>query len=285
MGAFDPKRLPPLRDVIAAHGLRAKKSLGQNFLLDLNLTDRIARSAGALRDVGVIEVGPGPGGLTRSLLATEAREVVAVERDAACLAALADLEAAAAPRLRVVAGDALDQDVTAFVEAPRAVVANLPYNVATALLTGWLETLARDPDAFVSLTLMFQKEVADRLAAAPGSRTYGRLSVLAQWLCDVSQAFDVPARAFTPQPKVVSTVVHFKPRAAPQAPADPDLLQRVTAAAFGQRRKMVRSSLKTLPADVDRLLEAAGIDGRARAETLSVAEFCALARALAEQEA
>lgn len=285
MAAFDPKQLPPLRDVIAAHGLRAKKSLGQNFLLDLNLTDRIVRSAGELGDVGVIEVGPGPGGLTRSLLAADVREVVAVERDPACLAALQHLETAGAPRLHVVPGDALELDLTALVEPPRAVVANLPYNVATALLTGWLDILAREPSAFVSLTLMFQKEVADRLAAAPGSRTYGRLSVLAQWLCDVSQVFDVPARAFTPPPKVTSTVVHFVPRETPQAPADADLLQRVTAAAFGQRRKMVRSSLKTLPADVGRLLDNAGIDGRARAEDLSVVDFCALARALADQSA
>ncbi len=285
MGDFDPKTLPPLREVISSHGLRAKKSLGQNFLLDLNLTDRIARAAGDLRNIGVVEIGPGPGGLTRSLLATDAREVIAVERDAACLEALRALEAAAAPRLRLVEGDALDVDLTSVIGAPRAVVANLPYNVATVLLTGWLEILARDPRAISSLTLMFQKEVAERLAAPPGNRVYGRLSVLAQWLCQVTTVFDVPARAFTPPPKVVSTVVRLAPRTAPLAPADPDLLQRVTAAAFGQRRKMVRSSLKTLKIDVDELLDSSGIDGRARAEVLSVNDYCALARALADQSA
>jgi len=280
VGEFDPKRLPPLRDVISRHGLRAKKSLGQNFLLDQNLTDRIARSAGDLNGVGIIEVGAGPGGLTRSLLATSAREIVAIERDPRCLAALAELAEIAGPRLRVVDADARKLNVATLAEPPRAVVANLPYNVATPLLIGWLETLAQDPHAFTSLTLMFQKEVAERLAAEPGSRTYGRLSVLAQWLCAVSLPFDVPARAFTPPPKVTSTVVRLVPRPSPIAPADVASLQRVTAAAFGQRRKMVRTSLKSLPVESGPLLAEAGVDGTVRAETLSVQEFCALARAL-----
>ncbi len=283
MGDFDPKRLPPLRDVISGHGLRAKKSLGQNFLLDLNLTDRIARSAGDLSGIGVVEIGAGPGGLTRSLLATSAREIVAIERDPRCLAALAELADFAGPRLRVVEADARKTDVSKLMEPARAVVANLPYNVATPLLIGWLEMLAQDPQTFTSLTLMFQKEVAERLAAAPGTRAYGRLSVLAQWLCEVSLPFDVPARAFTPPPKVTSTVVRMVPRPSPMAPADAVSLQRVTAAAFGQRRKMVRTSLKSLPVESGLLLAEAGIEGTARAETLTVQDFCALAQAFTRQ--
>jgi 16S rRNA (adenine1518-N6/adenine1519-N6)-dimethyltransferase len=281
VGDLDPKRLPPLRDVISDYGLRAKKSLGQNFLLDLNLTDRIARSAGDLGGIGVIEIGAGPGGLTRSLLATDAREVVAIERDPRCLAALAELAGFAGERLRVVEGDARKIDVTTLIDPPRAVVANLPYNVATPLVIGWLEKLAQDAHTFTSLTLMFQKEVAERLAAEPGTRAFGRLSVLAQWLCEVSLPFDIPARAFTPPPKVTSTVVQLVPRPSPLAPADPAVLQRVTAAAFGQRRKMVRTSLKSLPVDSAVLLAEAGIDGTARAETLTIENFCALARAFA----
>jgi len=245
----------------------------------MNLTDRIARSAGDLDGIGVVEIGAGPGGLTRSLLTTSAREIVAVERDPRCLAALAELADLAGRRLRVVEGDARKINVSDLVASPRAIVANLPYNVATPLLIGWLEMLAHDPHAFTSLTLMFQKEVAERLAAEPGSRTYGRLSVLAQWLCHVSLPFDVPARAFTPPPKVISTIARLVPRPSPLAPADAVSLQRVTAAAFGQRRKMVRTSLKSLPADSGLLIAEAGLDGTARAETLSVQDFCALARA------
>ncbi len=276
---LDISALPPLREVIAQHGLAARKSLGQNFLLDGNLTDRIARAAGDLTEMGVVEVGPGPGGLTRALLANGAREVVAIERDPRAVAALADLVALAGGRLRLIEGDALDHDATALVAEPRMVVANLPYNIATPLLIGWLHGIAASPQAFAGLTLMFQKEVAARLTATPGSRTYGRLSVLAQWLCEARRLFDVPARAFTPPPKVTSSVVQLVPRPAPLAETDIASLEAVTRAAFGQRRKMLRSSLKALTGDVAALLEEAGIAGEARAETLSVAEFCALARA------
>jgi 16S rRNA (adenine1518-N6/adenine1519-N6)-dimethyltransferase len=275
----DISALPPLREVIAQHGLAARKSLGQNFLLDGNLTDRIARAAGDLTETGVVEVGPGPGGLTRALLANGAREVVAIERDPRAVTALGDLVAVADGRLRLIEGDALDFDATALVAAPRAIVANLPYNVATPLLIGWLHALAASPDAFTGLTLMFQKEVAARLTAAPGSRTYGRLSVLVQWLCEARRLFDVPARAFTPPPKVTSSVVQLLPRPEPLGEADIASLEAVTRAAFGQRRKMLRSSLKALAGDVGALLEKAEIAGEARAETLSVAQFCALARA------
>ena len=278
---FDPTPLPPLREVIAEHGLRARKSLGQNFLLDLNLTARIARSAGDLSGCGVVEIGPGPGGLTRALLATDAREIVAVERDPRCLAALAPLAAYSGGRLRVIEGDARAIDITTICPAPRVIVANLPYNVATVLLTDWLEIIARDPHAVGSMTLMFQREVAQRLAAKPGSRAYGRLSVFAQWLCAVNISFDIPARAFTPPPKVTSTVVRITPRAIPLAEADSAVLQRVTAAAFGQRRKMLRTSLATLGCDPHALLATAGIEPTARAETLDVTAFCALARVFA----
>jgi 16S rRNA (adenine1518-N6/adenine1519-N6)-dimethyltransferase len=284
MAGFDPATLPPLREVIARHHLGARRSLGQHFLLDGNLCARIARAAGELSGVGVIEIGPGPGGLTRALLASEAREVVAVERDFRCVAALAELAEAACGQLRVVEGDARALDVLSLAAPPRAIVANLPYNVATALLVSWLETVAVAPQAVRAMTLMFQKEVAQRLAAAPGTRIYGRLSVLAQWLCSVRLLFDVPARAFTPPPKVTSSVVRLVPRREPLAPAEADTLQRVTAAAFGRRRKMIRASLTTLAADPAPLLAAAGVAGTARAEHLSVEQFCALARALASAE-
>lgn len=272
--------LPPLRDVIARHGLRALKSYGQHFLLDLNLTRRIARAAGDLSAGTTIEVGPGPGGLTRALLAEGAARVVAVERDRRCMDALAELAAAYPGRLEIVAGDALAIDVRRLGGAPRRIVANLPYNVATPLLTGWLAAVAETPGCLDLMVLMFQKEVADRLAAPAGNRTYGRLSVLVQWLSRVEPLFDVPARAFTPPPKVVSTVVRLVPRAAPTHPARLGDLERVTAAAFGQRRKMLRQSLKSLGGEPRDLLSAAGLDPTARAETLSVADFCALARAL-----
>jgi len=271
--------LPPLRDVIARHGLRARKGLGQNFLLDSNLCQRIARAAAPLDGVWAIEIGPGPGGLTRALMASPAAGVIAVERDSRCLPALAELAAAAPGRLRVVEADALALDVTTLAPAPRAIVANLPYNVATPLLVGWLAALAGDPAAFVSLTLMFQKEVADRLLAAPATRAFGRLGVLAQWLCRVRPCFEIPGRAFTPPPKVTSTLVRLDPRPAPLAPASLAALERVTAAAFGQRRKMIRASLRTLGA-ADALIEQAGVPPTARAEALDVQQFCALARAL-----
>jgi len=267
--------LPPLREVIARHGLAARKSLGQHFLLDLNLTRRIARAAGDLRGIEVVEIGAGPGGLTRALLETEARRVIAVERDTRCLEALQELAAVFPDRLRIVAGDALALDARALAAAPRAIVANLPYNIATPLLAGWLD----DATAFASLTLMFQTEVAERLVAEPRSKSYGRLSVLAQWRCRARRLFDVPARAFTPPPKVNSTVVRLEPYPQPLAPAAASDLATVTAAAFGQRRKMLRASLRRLVPDPLPLLAAAGILPTARAEELPVEAFCRLARA------
>jgi len=276
--AFEAGELPPLREVIARHGIAARKSLGQNFILDLNLTRRIARAAGRLNDATVIEIGPGPGGLTRSLLAEGARRVVAIERDPRCLAALGELAAHYPGRLELIAGDALALDPATLSEAPRKIVANLPYNIATALLLRWLDRICD----YESLTLMFQREVALRLVAPPRGPAYGRLSVLVQWLCEPKILFDLPPRAFVPPPKVTSSVVSLTPRPTPLAPAAKPALERVTAAAFGQRRKMLRSSLKTLGMPVEPLLAAAGIPPTARAEELSVPEFCALARAAAE---
>ncbi len=271
--------LPPLREVIARHRLRATKALGQNFLLDLNLTARIAAAAAPLAGITVLEIGPGPGGLTRALLAGDARRVVAIERDRRAVAALADLAAAYPGRLRVIEGDALEIDEAELLGGePAKLVANLPYNIATALLIKWLHR----PNLFQSYVLMFQKEVAERLVAAPGTKAYGRLSVVTQWQTEAKRLFDVPARAFTPSPKVTSSVVRLVPRPKPLFAADMRLLERVTAAAFGQRRKMLRQSLKALgPAEV--LLRAAGIDGTARGEDLAIADFCALARALAAE--
>jgi 16S rRNA (adenine1518-N6/adenine1519-N6)-dimethyltransferase len=268
--------LPPLRDVIRRHGLDARKSLGQNFLLDINLTRRIARAAAPLDDATVVEIGPGPGGLTRALLLEGARRVVAIEQDRRCIPALEELAAVFPGRLSVVEGDALSIDAASLADAPRQVVANLPYNIATPLLIGWL----RQAGAWRSLTLMFQKEVAQRLVAAPRSKDYGRLSVLTQWLCEARPAFDIPPQAFVPPPQVTSTVVRLVPRAVPLAPCRLDDLERVTAAGFGQRRKMLRSSLKPL-GDAAALLAASGIDPAARAEELPVEAFCALARAVA----
>ena len=275
------RSLPPLREVIARHGLMAKKSLGQNFILDLNVTRRIARAAAddesrPFGGVNVIEVGPGPGGLTRALLETDARRVVAIERDRRALAALQELAAAYPGRLALVEGDALALDPAALTDAPRTIVANLPYNIATALLLRWLDNMG----AYQSLTLMFQREVAERLVAPPRSPAYGRLSVIVQWLAEPKILFDLPPRAFVPPPKVTSSVVSLLPRAEPLAPASKAALERVTAAAFGQRRKMLRASLRTLGIAPEPLLEAAGVTPTARAEELSVAEFCALARAL-----
>jgi 16S rRNA (adenine1518-N6/adenine1519-N6)-dimethyltransferase len=268
--------LPPLREVIARYGIAARKSLGQNFILDLNLTRRIARAAGPLGHATVIEVGPGPGGLTRALLAEGAGAVIAIERDPRCLAALGPLAAHYSGRLRLVEGDALKLDPVALSEAPRKIVANLPYNIATVLLLRWLGQIA----AYESLTLMFQREVAERLVAGPRSPSYGRLSVLVQWLAEPKILFDLPPPAFVPPPKVTSSVVLLTPRATPLAPAARPALERITAAAFGQRRKMLRSSLKPLGVPVDELFAATGLPPTARAEELSVAEFCALARAL-----
>jgi 16S rRNA (adenine1518-N6/adenine1519-N6)-dimethyltransferase len=270
--------LPPLREVIQRHGLAAKKSLGQNFLLDLNLTGKIARAAGDLSQVTVIEVGPGPGGLTRALLANGAGKVIAIERDERCLEALAEIAAHYPGRLDVVSGDALRTDFATLADGePVRIVANLPYNIGTELLVRWL-TVAAWPPFYRSMTLMFQREVAERIVAAPGSDSYGRLGVLAGWRTEARIAFDVPPQAFTPPPKVTSSVVNLLPRAEPLA-ADVRALERVTAAAFGQRRKMLRQSLKSLGGE--KLLAAAGIDPTRRAETLSVAEFVALANAAA----
>ena len=267
--------LPPLREVIERHELRAKKSLGQNFLLDLNLTAKIARAAGDLTQATVIEVGPGPGGLTRALLAHGAAHVVAIERDERCLAALAEISAHYPGRLEVIAGDAMKTDFAALAGDGGTVriVANLPYNIGTELLIRWL-TLAQWPPFWASMTLMFQKEVAQRIVAAPGSDAYGRLGVLAGWRSQARIVFDLPPQAFTPPPKVTSSVVHIVPRGDP-LPADERKLARVTEAAFGQRRKMLRQSLKGLGGEG--LLEKVGIDATRRAETLTVEEFVQLA--------
>jgi 16S rRNA (adenine1518-N6/adenine1519-N6)-dimethyltransferase len=269
--------LPPLREVIRRHDLAARKSLGQNFLLDLNLTRRIARAAAPLDQCAVIEIGPGPGGLTRALLLEGARHVTAIERDQRCIAALSELAAAFPGRLTLVDGDALALDPASLASAPRKIVANLPYNIATALLLRWLPGIT----AYESLTLMFQKEVAQRLAASPRSKDYGRLSVMTQFLCEVRALFDIPPRAFVPAPKVISTVVRLVPRAAPRGDCRLNDLERVVAAAFGQRRKMLRQSLKPLWPTPEPHLLAAGIAPTARAEELSVEQFCVLARAAA----
>ncbi|MEN8196784.1 MAG: 16S rRNA (adenine(1518)-N(6)/adenine(1519)-N(6))-dimethyltransferase RsmA [Pseudomonadota bacterium] len=267
--------LPPLREVIARHGLAARKGLGQHFLLDLNLTGRIARAAGDIGRGTVIEVGPGPGGLTRALLTEGAGQVIAVERDRRCIEALADLREAAAGRLEIVEGDALEIDTASLGKTPRRIVANLPYNVSVPLLIGWLE----QAEHIASMTCMFQREVADRITAAPGGKSYGRLAVLANWRCRTRKLFDIPARAFTPPPKVVSAVVELIPYAEPPHPCDITALQTVTAAAFGQRRKMLRRSLGSLGVDTETLLKASGIEPTARAEALDIAQFAALARA------
>lgn len=265
--------LPPLRAVIQTYGLDARKALGQNFLLDLNLTGRIAREAQLPAGCNVLEVGPGPGGLTRALLAETDAKITAVEMDRRCVAALnAYLVPASSERLTLVEGDALTVDAVALLPPPRAVVANLPYNVATPLLLGWLRRI----DDFASLTLMFQKEVADRIVAAPGSKAYGRLSVISQWAASPRVAVNLPARAFTPPPKVDSAVVRFTPRPTREA-ADFVAMETVTAAAFGQRRKMLRQSLKAL-GDAEALLAAAGLPPTARAEEIPPAGFATLAR-------
>lgn len=270
--------LPPLREVIAAHDLRARKSLGQNFLLDLNLTAKIARAAGDLTGSDVLEIGPGPGGLTRGLLATGARRVVVIEKDSRCIPALAEIAAAYPDRLTVIEGDALDVDPLAHLTPPIRIAANLPYNVGTALLTDWLD-VPDWPPFWQSLTLMFQREVAERIVAGPGSKAYGRLSILAQWRCDVSIVMDLPPQAFTPPPKVRSAVVHLTALPAPRFPADAKTLRDVVARAFQQRRKMLRASLKAYP-DIEDHLTAVGIDPTARAETVTLEQFCALARSL-----
>jgi 16S rRNA (adenine1518-N6/adenine1519-N6)-dimethyltransferase len=277
--------LPPLREVIRRHDLRPRKSLGQNFLLDLNLTTRIARAGGPLAGVRVVEIGPGPGGLTRALIAEGAARVIAVERDARAIAALGEVAARYPNRLTVIPGDALEFDPRPHLgdaPGPVRIIANLPYNIATALLVRWL-SVEPWPPWYDSLVLMFQREVAERIVASPGQKSYGRLAVLAGWLTEARILFDVSAAAFVPPPKVTSSVVRLVPRAAPLPSDDRAALERITAAAFGQRRKMLRQSLRSLGFDPRPLLAAAGIAETARAEDIPVEGFVALARQLADR--
>ena len=271
--------LPPLRDVIATHELAAKKALGQNFLLDLNLTAKIARLAGDVTGADVLEIGPGPGGLTRGLLATGARRVLAIEKDPRCMPALAEIAAVYPDRLQVINGDALDIDPLAHLTPPIKVAANLPYNVGTELLVRWLTPPAWPP-FWQSLTLMFQREVALRIVATPGSKAYGRLALLAQWRSDPQIVMELPPEAFSPPPKVNSAVVHLTALPAPRYPANPATLNRVVAAAFNQRRKMLRSALKSVSPDIEDHLNAVGIKPTERAEQVDLEAFCALARSL-----
>jgi 16S rRNA (adenine1518-N6/adenine1519-N6)-dimethyltransferase len=279
MSAIDD--LPPLREVIRQHSLSARKSLGQNFLLDLNLTARIARAAGPLDDASVVEIGPGPGGLTRALLALGARHVIAVEHDQRALPALEQIAARYPGRLEIVCADAQTFDPRPYIGSAKAkIVANLPYNIATNLLIGWL-TAEPWPPWYGMMVLMFQREVAERIAAHENDEAYGRLGVLANWRCETKILFDISPAAFVPQPKVTSSVVRLVPRPAPE-PCDRRLLEQVAAAAFGQRRKMLRQSLKSLSADPARLAAAANVDPTRRAETIPVAGFVAMARELAD---
>jgi len=271
--------LPPLREVIADHGLSARKSLGQNFLLDLNLTAKIARQAGDLSACDVLEVGPGPGGLTRALLHEGARKVLAIEKDARCLPMLDDISARYPGRLKVINADALAVDVSKHLTPPVRVVANLPYNVGTELLIRWL-TPATWPPFWDSLTLMFQKEVAERIVAQPGGKAYGRLAILTQWRAKARIVMEISPQAFTPPPKVTSAVVHIEKRDQMLFPADEAMLTRVVAQAFGQRRKMLRASLKGLSPNIEDILNSVGIPPTERAENVSIEGFCALARAL-----
>ena len=273
--------LPPLRDVIATHGLSARKSLGQNFLLDLNLTAKIARQAGDLSECDVLEIGPGPGGLTRGLLAEGARRVLAIEKDRRCIPALAEIAEHYKDRLQIIEGDALDIDPLAHLTPPIHIAANLPYNVGTELLVRWL-TPKEWPPFWQTLTLMFQKEVAERIVAAPGSKAYGRLAILASWRAEAKIALHLPPSAFTPPPKVSSAVVHIKALEKPRFEADAAVLERVVAAAFNQRRKMLRAALKGVAPDIEDRLIAAGIKPTERAEQIPLEGFCALARAVAQ---
>lgn len=278
MSAIDS--LPPLREVIATHGLSARKALGQNFLLDLNLTAKIARQAGDLTTCDVLEIGPGPGGLTRGLLAEGARHVLSIEKDARCLPALAEVAAAYPERLTVIEGDALEVDPLTHLAAPIRVVANLPYNVGTELLVRWL-TPPDWPPFWQSLTLMFQREVAERIVAQPGTKAYGRLAILAQWRAEARIAMSLPPDAFTPPPKVSSAVVHLTALPQPRFEANAAVLSRVVAAGFNQRRKMLRASLRGIAPDIEDRLRAAGIAPTERAEQVSLEAFCALAREVA----
>lgn len=273
------EKLPPLKDVISRHQLRAKKSLGQNFLLDLNLTSKIARYAGNLDQFDILEIGPGPGGLTRSLLHEGARKVVAIEKDNRCIEALEEIQATFPGRLRLLQGDALSTNPSEHLADPVRIIANLPYNIGTELLVRWL-TSKTWPSFWQSMTLMFQKEVANRIVASPGSKAYGRLSVMSQWRCDTKIAFNVPATAFTPPPKVESTLVHFEALKEPKFPAEVEVLEFVVSKAFNQRRKMLRGALKGYFQNVEEGLVSIGVLPTKRAEDITVQEYCAMSQIL-----
>ena len=271
--------LPPLKDVISKYEIRAKKSLGQNFLLDLNLTSKIARYAGNLKQSDVLEIGPGPGGLTRSLLNEGARQVVSIEKDNRCMAALEEIQSLFPGRLRLLQGDALSMNVTQYLTDPIKIIANLPYNIGTELLVRWLNS-KNWPSFWQSMTLMFQKEVANRIVAHPGSKAYGRLSVMSQWRCNTKIAFNIPATAFTPPPKVESAVVHFEALNEPKFPAEVDKLEFVVSKAFNQRRKMLRGALKGHLINVEEGLFSIGVLPTKRAENITVQEYCAMSQIL-----
>ena len=273
------EKLPPLKDVISRHQLRAKKSLGQNFLLDLNLTSKIARYAGNLDQFDILEIGPGPGGLTRSLLNEGARKVVAIEKDSRCIEALEEIQATVPERLKLLKGDALSTNASEHLTDPVRIIANLPYNIGTELLVRWL-TSKTWPSFWQSMTLMFQKEVANRIVASPGSKAYGRLSVMSQWRCDTKIAFNVPASAFTPPPKVESTLVHFESLKQPKFPAEVEVLEFVVSKAFNQRRKMLRGALKGYFQNVEEGLLSIGVLPTKRAEDITVQEYCAMSQIL-----
>ena len=271
--------LPPLKDIISKYEIRAKKSLGQNFLLDLNLTSKIARYAGNLEQSDVLEIGPGPGGLTRSLLNEGARQVVSIEKDNRCIAALEEIQSLFPGRLRLLQGDALSMNVTQYLTDPIKIIANLPYNIGTELLVRWLNS-KNWPSFWQSMTLMFQKEVANRIVAHPGSKAYGRLSVMSQWRCNTKIAFNIPATAFTPPPKVESAVVHFEALNEPKFPAEVDKLEFVVSKAFNQRRKMLRGALKGHFINVEEGLFSIGVLPTKRAENITVQEYCAMSQIL-----
>ena len=273
------EKLPPLKDVISKHQLRAKKSLGQNFLLDLNLTSKIARYAGNLDQFDILEIGPGPGGLTRSLLNEGARKVVAIEKDSRCIEALEEIQATFPGRLKLLQGDALSTNASEHLADQVRIIANLPYNIGTELLVRWL-TSKTWPSFWQSMTLMFQKEVANRIVASPGSKAYGRLSVMSQWRCDTKIAFNVPASAFTPPPKVESTLVHFESLKEPKFPAEIEILEFVVSKAFNQRRKMLRGALKGYFQNVEEGLLSIGVLPTKRAEDITVQEYCAMSQIL-----
>ena len=273
------EKLPPLKDVISRYQLRAKKSLGQNFLLDLNLTSKIARYAGNLDQFDILEIGPGPGGLTRSLLHEGARKVVAIEKDNRCIEALEEIQATFPGRLKLLQGDALSTNASAHLADQVRIIANLPYNIGTELLVRWL-TSKTWPSFWQSMTLMFQKEVANRIVASPGSKAYGRLSVMSQWRCDTKIAFNVPATAFTPPPKVESALVHFEALKEPKFPAEVEVLEFVVSKAFNQRRKMLRGALKGYFQNVEEGLLSIGVLPTKRAEDITVQEYCAMSQIL-----